>query len=105
MTMDEDIAHVARVMVPSLSAFGGEPVLQPAYWRKRLERIQNKFRLTDMQTLKIEHLLRDLDRFETENAASKKLLGPRTPTPWIPRQCGNEAQGPTRYVHRITRVE
>lgn len=68
MTMDEDIAHVARVMAPSLRAFRGEPVLPPAYWRKRLQRIQDEFPLTTMQTFQIKHLLGELDRFEAERA-------------------------------------
>jgi hypothetical protein len=66
MTMDDDIAHVARVMAPSLRAFRGEPVLPPAYWRKRLERIQDDFPLTELQTFQIERLLGELDRFEAE---------------------------------------
>ncbi|MFM0300659.1 hypothetical protein PQQ99_11110 [Paraburkholderia sediminicola] len=66
MTMDEDIAHVARVMAPSLRAFRGEPVLLPAYWRKRLQRIQDEFPLTELQTFQIRHLLGELDRFEAE---------------------------------------
>ncbi|MFM0155320.1 hypothetical protein [Paraburkholderia sediminicola] len=66
MTMDEDIAHVARVMAPSLRAFRGEPVLLPAYWRKRLQRIQDEFPLTALQTFQIKHLLGELDRFEAE---------------------------------------
>lgn len=66
MTMDEDIAHVARVMAPSLRAFRGEPVLPPAYWRKRLQRIQDEFPLTELQTFQIERLLGELDRFEAE---------------------------------------
>lgn len=68
MTMDEDIAHVARVMAPSLRAFRGEPVLPPAYWRKRLQRIQDEFALTELQTFQIERLLGELDRFEAERA-------------------------------------
>ncbi|HEX3635950.1 MAG TPA: hypothetical protein VHV99_10745 [Paraburkholderia sp.] len=66
MNMDEDIAHVARVMAPSLRAFRGEPVLPPAYWRKRLQRIQDEFPLTQLQTFQIKHLLGELDRFEAE---------------------------------------
>ena len=85
MTMDEDIAHVARVMVPSLSAFRGEPVLQPAYWRRRLHRIQNEFRLTETQASQIQHLLRDLDSFEATNGAKKKPIGTQIRAPWIPR--------------------
>jgi hypothetical protein len=64
--MDEDIAHVTRVMAPSLRAFRGEPVLPPAYWRKRLQRIQDEFPLTEMQAFQITGLLRELDRFEAE---------------------------------------
>jgi len=105
MTMDEDIAHVARVMVPSLSAFRGEPVLQPAYWRRRLQRIQSEFRLTETQTLQIQHLLGDLDRFEAESLAKKqptdthiRSLGPLT-------QCGDETSELTRYVQRLTTTD
>ncbi|WP_258879172.1 hypothetical protein [Paraburkholderia sp. BL6669N2] len=83
--MDEDIAHVARVMVPSLSAFRGEPVLQPAYWRRRLQRIQSEFRLTEMQASQIQHLLGDLDRFEAEKGAKKKGVGVQIRAPWSPR--------------------
>ncbi|WP_244306076.1 hypothetical protein [Paraburkholderia lacunae] len=64
--MDEDIAHVARVMVPSLSAFRGEPVLSPAYWRRRLEQFLDVFHLTDSQVSAVGRLLRELDRFEAE---------------------------------------
>ncbi|WP_241974827.1 hypothetical protein [Paraburkholderia sp. BL17N1] len=83
--MDEDIAHVARVMVPSLSAFRGEPVLQPAYWRRRLQRIQSEFRLTEMQASQIQHLLGDLDRFEAEKGAKKMGVGGQIRAPWSPR--------------------
>ncbi|WP_232064386.1 hypothetical protein [Paraburkholderia dioscoreae] len=85
--MDEDIAHVARVMVPSLSAFRGEPVLQPAYWRRRLQRIQSEFRLTEMQASQIQHLLGDLDKFEAEKCAKKKVVGGQIRAPWRPRCC------------------
>lgn len=64
MTMDDDIAHVARVMVPSLSAFWGEPVIPATYWRKRLQRFQDEFRLTERQSVQVTDLLGELDRFE-----------------------------------------
>ncbi|MEA3129977.1 MAG: hypothetical protein QOF46_1772 [Paraburkholderia sp.] len=76
MNMDEDIAHVARVMAPSLRAFRGEPVLAPAYWRKRLQRIQDEFPLTAMQTFQIKHLLGELDRFEAERGTVTSSAGP-----------------------------
>lgn len=64
MAIDEDIAHVARVMVPSLSAFRGEPVLLPAYVRKRRQRIYSECRLTEMQASQIHHLFGDLKGLE-----------------------------------------
>jgi hypothetical protein len=79
MTMDENIAHVARVMVPSLSAFRGEPVLSPAYWRKRLERILDVFHLTDSQVSTIGRLLRELDQFEAERSLQSHGQGA---APW-----------------------
>lgn len=88
MTMDEDIAHVARVMVPSLSAFRGEPVLQPAYWRRRLQRIQDQAWLTEMQASQIQHLLGVLDRFEAEARAKDRLVGDRNCAPWAARTRG-----------------
>lgn len=103
--MDEDIAHVARVMVPSLSAFRGEPVLQPAYWRRRLQRIQNEFRLTETQASQIQHLLGDLDRFEAEKGARRTPPGTQIRAPWIPRQCGDDAQGWVRYGKQFPHVE
>lgn len=75
MTMDEDIAHVARVMVPSLSAFRGEPVLQPQYWRKRLERILDVCHLTESQRATIGRLLSELDRFEAEKLIKSQQHG------------------------------
>ncbi|OAJ53703.1 hypothetical protein A6V36_35710 [Paraburkholderia ginsengiterrae] len=81
MTMDEDIAHVARVMVPSLSAFRGEPVLQPQYWRMRLERILDACHLTESQRATIQQLLRELDRFEAKSLAKKEKAGLRIPAP------------------------
>src|ERR1700754_4144411 len=71
MTMDEDIAHVARVMAPSLRAFRGQPVLPPAYWRKRLQRIQDEFPWTAMQRFQVTGLLGELDRFEAEGGEGR----------------------------------
>lgn len=80
--MDEDIAHVARVMVPSLSAFRGEPVLQPAYWRKRLERILDACHLTESQRATIGRLLRELDRFEADRLLKRQQSTSRGNALW-----------------------
>jgi hypothetical protein len=70
--MDEDIAHVARIMVPSLSAFRGEPVLPPVYWRRRLERILDACHVTETQSATIGRLLVELDQFEAERLAKNQ---------------------------------
>jgi hypothetical protein len=38
MFFDQDIAHIARVMVPSLMGDLGGPILSAQYWRGRLRR-------------------------------------------------------------------
>jgi len=87
--MDEDIAHVARVMVPSLSAFRGEPVLQPQYWRRRLERILDACHLTESQSATISRLLTELDRFEADRPLKNQQPASRGNTLWaIGRRSG-----------------
>jgi hypothetical protein len=75
--MDDDIAHVARVMVPSLSAFLGEPVIPPSYWRKRLHRMQGAFHLTDSQASTIRRLLGELELFEAQAPVRNRTIGDR----------------------------
>jgi hypothetical protein len=43
--IDQDIAHITRVMLPSLHGDLGGPILPSTYWRKRLH-----------QLLEVEHL-------------------------------------------------
>jgi hypothetical protein len=66
--IDQDIAHIARVMRPSLHGDGGTSILSTAYWRKRLHRLLDAHHVTKAQLCAIDSLLIELDDCE-RNAA------------------------------------
>jgi hypothetical protein len=61
--IDQDIAHITRVMRPSLHGDLGGPILPPAYWRKRLHRLLDAEHLSKAQLCLIDSLLLQLDEF------------------------------------------
>jgi hypothetical protein len=64
--IDREIAHLARVMKPSLiGASGGGPTLPPQYWRCRLHRLLDAPYLTQAQLCALDSLLLQLGAFET----------------------------------------
>jgi hypothetical protein len=62
--IDQDIAHIRRVMEPSLLGDLGGPILPPAYWRKRLHALLDNTHLSRAQLCAVDGLLLQLDRFE-----------------------------------------
>ena len=62
--IDQEIAHISRVMRPSLSADLGGPILSSAYWRKRLHALLDAPALTGMQFRAIDSMLLQLDDYE-----------------------------------------
>ena len=62
--LDRDIAHIARVMRPSLTGDFGGPILASAYWRQRLHRLLEAPMLTKVQLCAIDSLLIELDEFD-----------------------------------------
>jgi hypothetical protein len=64
MFFDQDIAHIARVMVPSLIGDLGGPILSAEYWRGRLHELLNGTHLTRAQLCALDSLLLQLDDFE-----------------------------------------
>ncbi|GAB7526762.1 hypothetical protein [Paraburkholderia sp. 2C] len=62
--LDRDIAHIARVMRPSLTGDFGGPILTSAYWRQRLHRLLEAPVLTKVQLCAIDSLLLELDEFD-----------------------------------------
>jgi hypothetical protein len=62
--IDQDIAHIRRVMQPSLLGDLGGSILPPAYWRKRLHRLLDAGHLSHAQLCAVDSLLLQLDQFD-----------------------------------------
>ncbi|WP_425274004.1 hypothetical protein [Paraburkholderia lacunae] len=62
--IDEEIAHIERVMRPSLCGFEGGPILPAEYWRRRLHQLLDSYHLTKVQLCSIDSLLLQLNRFD-----------------------------------------
>ncbi|MFM0070419.1 hypothetical protein PQQ86_04505 [Paraburkholderia sediminicola] len=64
--VDQDIAHIGRVMRPSLQGDLGGPILPVVYWRKRLYQLLDTGNLSHAQLCAVDSLLLQLDQFEAE---------------------------------------
>lgn len=62
--VEQEIAHIARVMPLSLAGDFEEPVMGVDYWRKRLHTLLKQNHLTHVQLATVDTLLRQLDGFE-----------------------------------------
>ncbi|WP_205983112.1 MULTISPECIES: hypothetical protein [unclassified Paraburkholderia] len=63
--VEQEIAHIARVMPQSLAGNFEEPVMGPEYWRRRLHALLRQNHLTHMQLATVDTMLRQLDGFES----------------------------------------
>jgi hypothetical protein len=75
--IDREIAHLARVMIPSLVGGPDGPILPPQYWRGRLHGLLGAPHLTRAQLCALDTLLLQLGAFETswhEPAVSNRQL-------------------------------
>ncbi|WP_213298311.1 hypothetical protein [Paraburkholderia sacchari] len=62
--VEQEIAHIARVMPLSLAGDFEEPVMGVDYWRNRLHTLLQQNHLTHAQLATVDTLLRQLDGFE-----------------------------------------
>lgn len=62
--VEQEIAHIARVMPLSLVGDFEEPVMGVDYWRNRLHTLLKQNHLTHVQLATVDTLLRQLDGFE-----------------------------------------
>lgn len=62
--IDQDIAHIARVMMPSLETTNGVPILPPEYWYERLSRLLDTAGLSHSQFCAIDRLMTQLERIQ-----------------------------------------
>ncbi|MFM0665801.1 hypothetical protein [Paraburkholderia sediminicola] len=81
---DQDIAHIRRVMRPSLHGDLGGPILPAAYWRKRLCQLLDTGNLSHAQLCSVDSLLLQLDQFEAEPQPGWDPLVPATTAPFQP---------------------
>jgi hypothetical protein len=62
--IDQDIAHIGRVMRPSLQGDFGGAILPATYWRKRLHELLARDHLTKPQLCAIDGLLLQLEHLD-----------------------------------------
>lgn len=62
--IDQDIAHIMRVMKPSLCGDFRGPILPAEYWRKRLYDLLDAHHVTKTQLCSIDDLLLELDEID-----------------------------------------
>ncbi|RKF36116.1 hypothetical protein [Paraburkholderia fungorum] len=82
--IDQDIAHIGRVMRPSLHGDLGGPILPATYWRKRLHQLLDTGQLSHAQLCGVDSLLLQLDQFEASAQPAWDELPPATVTPRPP---------------------
>jgi hypothetical protein len=68
--IDQDIAHIRRVMPLSLSGDLAGPILPPLYWRQRLHRLLDTGHVNKGQLGEIDSLLHLLDAHDTRDGAN-----------------------------------
>lgn len=68
--IDQDIAHIARVMRPSLHGDLDGSILSADYWRQRLYKLLDASNLSRAQLCAVDSLLLQLDNF----GASSQVL-------------------------------
>jgi len=81
--IDQDIAHIRRVMPLSLSGDLGGPILPASYWRRRLHRLLdtghvNKGQLADIDSLLIQVDLHELNAATAAAARARHAIGNAT---------------------------
>jgi len=69
--LDQEIAHIRRVMPQSLTGDLGGPILPPSYWRRRLHQLLDSGRVGTAQLGDIDSLLLQIDEFERQSATDR----------------------------------
>jgi hypothetical protein len=69
--IDQEIAHIARVMMPSLQTASGIPVLSPDYWHKRLLNLLDNACLSRSQFYTVDRLMVQIERVQAGAAHAR----------------------------------
>ncbi|CAG9263610.1 hypothetical protein C7402_11910 [Paraburkholderia unamae] len=73
--IDQDIAHIRRVMPLSLAGDFGGPILAASYWRQRLHRLLDTGLVNKGQLSEIDSLLLILDLHDLNVASAAAAAG------------------------------
>jgi hypothetical protein len=76
--IDQDIAHITRVMRPSLQGDFGGPILPSTYWRRRLHQLLEVEHLSKAQLCLVDSLLLQLDEFDASSPRRDTAPLPQT---------------------------
>ncbi|MFP6560597.1 hypothetical protein WJ542_20175 [Paraburkholderia sp. B3] len=63
--IDQEIAHITRIMIPSLETASGVPILTPDYWHRRLSNLLDTAQLSHAQFRTIDALMNQIERILT----------------------------------------
>ncbi|CAB3771202.1 hypothetical protein [Paraburkholderia humisilvae] len=74
--IDQDIAHIGRVMRPSMQGDFGGAILPAAYWRKRLNELLARDHLTRPQLCAIDSLLSQLEQLAASELRPLPMVNP-----------------------------
>jgi hypothetical protein len=66
MFIDQEIAHIMRVMVPTLLTEGTVPILTFEYWHRRLSNLLDTAQLSQAQFRTIDSLMTQLERLQVQ---------------------------------------
>jgi len=69
--VDQEIAHIMRVMIPSLQSASGIPILTPNYWYKRLSDLLDTNQLSHSQFRTIDALMTQIERIQAGAAVNE----------------------------------
>jgi hypothetical protein len=69
--IDQEIAHIARVMIPSLETDNGVPILTPNYWYKRLSDLLDTTPLSHSQFRSIDSLMSQIECIQAGAAVNE----------------------------------
>jgi hypothetical protein len=69
--IDQEIAHITRVMIPSLQTDSGIPILTPNYWHKRLSDLLDRTQLSHSQFRSIDALMSQIERIQAGAAVNE----------------------------------
>lgn len=86
--IDQEIAHIARVMMPSLQTASGIPILPLDYWHKRLLNLLDNACLSRSQFYAVDRLMTQIERVQAGAAPARVRIAARNITACATKTAG-----------------